>query len=69
MLLMFEKGNTGGICDSLLRCAKAKYMKNYNENEDSFFVMYLDNDNLYEYHVTCQWMGLNGIQYLNLPNS
>ena len=37
MLLMVEEGITGGMCHSIHRWAKAsnKYMKSYNNNEDS----------------------------------
>ena len=37
MLLMVEEGIRGGICNSIHRYAKAniKYMKNYNNNEES----------------------------------
>ena len=36
---MVEKGIRGGICHAIHRCAKAnnKYMKNYDENEESSF--------------------------------
>ena len=49
MLLMIEKGITGGICHSILRYAKAnnKYMKNYSNNEESSYIQYLDANNLY----------------------
>ena len=49
MLLMVEKGSRGGICDAIHRYAKAnnKYMKNYDENEESSFLEYLDTNNLY----------------------
>ena len=49
MLLMVEKGITGGICHSILRYAKAnnKYMKNYSNNEESSYIQYLDANNLY----------------------
>ena len=49
MLLMIEKGITGGICHSIQRYAKAnnKYMKNYNNNEESSYIQYLDANNLY----------------------
>ena len=38
-----------GICQSIHRYAKAnnKYMKNYNNNEESLYIQYLDANNLY----------------------
>ena len=49
MLLMVEEGVREGICDSIHRYAKAnnKYMKNYNNNEESSYIQYLDANNLY----------------------
>ena len=49
MLLMVEEGIRGGICRSIHRYAKAnnKYMKNYNNNEESSYIQYLDANNLY----------------------
>ena len=49
MLLMVEEGIRGGICHSIHRYAKAnnKYMNNYNENEESSYIQYLDANNLY----------------------
>ena len=49
MLLMVEEGIRGGICHSIHRYAKGnnKYMKNYNNNEDSSYIQYLDANNLY----------------------
>ena len=49
MLLMVEKGIRGGICHYIQRYAKAnnKYMKNYNNNEESSYIQYLDANNLY----------------------
>ena len=49
MLLMVEKGIRGGICHSLQRYAKAnnKYMKSYNNNEESSYILYLDANNLF----------------------
>ena len=37
MLLMFEKGIRGGMCQATYRYAKAdnKYVKNYDENKES----------------------------------
>ena len=49
MLLTVEKGIRGGIYHAIHRYAKAnnKYMKNYDENEESLFLEYLDANNLY----------------------
>ena len=50
MLLMVEEGIRGGICHSIHRYAKAnnKYMKNYNNNEESSYIQYLEANNLYD---------------------
>ncbi|CAH3171136.1 unnamed protein product [Porites lobata] len=49
MLMMIEKGIRGGITHISKRYAEAnnKYMKNYNPNEKSTFIQYLDANNLY----------------------
>ena len=49
MLLMVEKGTRGGICQAIHRYAKAnnKYMKNYDKNNESSYIEYLDANNLY----------------------
>ena len=49
MLLMVEEGIRGGICHSIHRYVKAnnKYMENYNKNEESLYIQYLDANNLY----------------------
>ena len=49
MLLMVEEGIRGGICHSIHRHAKAnnKYVKNYDKNEESSYIQYLDANNLY----------------------
>ena len=46
---MIEKRTRGGICHAMHIYAKAnnKYMKNYDENEESSFLEYLDASNLY----------------------
>ena len=54
MLLMVEKGIRGGICHAIHKYAKAinKYMKNYDENNDSLFLEYLDANSLYGWEMS-----------------
>ena len=49
MLLMFEKGIRGAMCQAICRYAKAnnKYMNNYDKNKESSYSEYLDANNLY----------------------
>ena len=65
MLLMVEEGIRGGICHSIHRYAKAnnKYMKNYDENEESSYIQYLDSDNLYGWEMS-QKLPVNGLKWL-----
>ena len=46
---MVEERIRGGICHSIQQYAKAnnKYMKSYNNNEESSYIQYLDANNLY----------------------
>ena len=49
MLLMIEEGIRGGICHAIQRYAKAnnKYTKDYDKKKKSFYIQYLDANNLY----------------------
>ena len=47
MLLMFEKGIRGGMCQATYRYANNKYMNNYDKNKESSYLEYLDANNLY----------------------
>ena len=49
MLLMVEKGIRGGMCQAIHKYAKAnnKYMKNYEKNIESSYLIYLHANNLY----------------------
>ena len=66
MLLMVEEGIRGGICNSIHRYAKAnnKYMKNYNNNEESSYIQYLDANNLYGW-VMSKKLPVNGFRWLD----
>ena len=46
---MVEEGIRGEICHLIHRYAKAnnKYMENYNENKESYYIQYSDANNLY----------------------
>ena len=41
MLLMIEKGIRVGICHAIVSCVNGnKYMKNYDKNKKSSYIMY-----------------------------
>ena len=63
MLLMVEKGIRGGKCHPIHRYAKAnnKYMKNYDKNNESSYLMYLDANNLYGWAIP-QKRPVNGFE-------
>ena len=63
---MVEKGIRGGICHSIQRYAKAnnKYMKNYNINEESSYIQYLDANNLYGWAMSKK-LPTNGFKWID----
>ena len=63
MLLVVKKAIRGGIYHSINRYAKAnnKYMKNYNKNEESSYIQYLDANNLYGWAMS-QKLPVNGFK-------
>ena len=64
MLLMVEEGIKGGTCHSIHRYAKAnnKYMKNYNKDEESSDIQYLDANNLYGWAMSKK-LPVNGFKW------
>ena len=63
---LVEDGIRGGICHSIHRYAKAnnKYMKNYNINEESSYIQYLDANNLYGWAMSKK-LPVNGFKWLD----
>ena len=74
MLLMIEEGirvgggggGGGGICHAVHRCAKAnnRYMKDYDESEESSYIQYLDTNNLYGAAMS-EKLPMNGFKWVN----
>ena len=65
MLLMVGKGTRGGICQAIHRYAKAnnKYMKTYDKNIESSYLLYLDANNLYGWTMS-QRLLINGFEWM-----
>ena len=65
ILLVVKKGIRGGICHAIHRYAEAnnKYMKNYDKNTTSSYLMYLDAKNLYGW-AKSQKLPVNGFEWV-----
>ena len=66
MLLEIEDGIRGGMCQSTHSYAKTnnKYMKKYDKNIESSYLMYLDINNLYGWAMSQKLPG-NGFKWVN----
>ena len=67
MLLMYENGIKGGICQAISLYLKAnnKYLKNYDKSISSSFLKYLDANNLYGWAM-CKKLPINEIKWGNV---
>ena len=65
MLWMVENGIRGGMCQAMHRYTKANktYMKNYDINIESSYLMYLDANNLYEWAMSHK-LPVNGFKWV-----
>ena len=65
MVFMIEKGIRGGICQATHRYAKAhnQYMKNYDKNNESSYIEYLDTNNLYGWAMS-QKLPVKGFRWV-----
>ena len=66
MLIMFEEGTRGGMCQATYRYAKAnnKYMKNYDKNKESSFLIYDDANNLYGWSM-CKKLPVSDFKWVD----
>ena len=66
MLLMIEKGISGGICQATHRYTKAnnKYIKNYHKNNESPYIEYLEANNFYGWAMS-QKPPTNGFRWVD----
>ncbi|KAG8237543.1 hypothetical protein J437_LFUL017210 [Ladona fulva] len=76
MLMMVENGIRGGIsqCSKRYACANNKYMKNFNSNSNSNYIMYLDANNLYGWALSqplpqgnFEWVDSN-FDFMSVPD-
>ena len=66
MLMMFEEGTRGGIYQATYRYAEAnnKYMKNYDKNKESSFLICDDANNLYGFPM-CKKLPVSDFKWID----
>ena len=69
MLMMFEDGIRGGMCQAAHRYYKAnnKYMRNFDKNKVSLFLLYLDANNLYGW-VMSQKLPVDNFKWIEIDD-
>ena len=69
MLLMTEKVIQGEVCQTTQRYAKAnnEYIKNYNKNNESSYIEYLDANNLHGWDIS-QKLPVKGFKWVKQKN-
>ena len=68
MHLFIEKGMRGGISYIAKRCSgktNNKYMKSYDEYKESTYIIYLDENNLYGWEMSSQYLPYGGFDSLS----
>ena len=66
MLLMFEEGTRGGICQAVHRYVRAnnKYMNNCDEDKELSYLVYVDANNLYGWSM-CKKLPVSDFKYID----
>ena len=66
MFLTYEKGIRGGMCQVTCKYAEAnnKYMKNYDKNKESSFLIYVDANNLHGW-VMSKRLPVDGFKWVD----
>ena len=66
MLLMFEEGTRGGICQAVHRYVRAnnKYMNNCDEDKELSYLVYVDANNLYGWSM-CKKLPVSDLKYID----
>ena len=69
MLMMYENGIRGGMCNAVYRYVEAnnRYMKNYNKNVPSSYLEYLDAINLYGWEMSEKLL-VDGFKWIEEDN-